>query len=206
MILTERQKKIIEIVKKLGPITGEEIANQLKLTKSALRTDFSILRKLSILNSKQKIGYTFNKDIKEFNEKNLVKDIMSYPITVDESYSVHKTILLMFEKDVGTIFITKNDNLSGIVSRKDLLRIAIGKTDIENIPINLIMTRTPNIIYSTEDEKIEECVKKIITHEIDSVPVIRVEEKDEKKINKVVGRLTKTNIAKLLLNILENKN
>lgn len=206
MQLTERQKEIVEIIKKNGPITGDEIAKMIYITRSALRTDFSILKKMSIIKSKQKVGYTYNEAFVKSNNKTLVKHIMGTPVTIDESYSVYKTVLLMFEKDIGTIFITKDGNLSGIVSRKDLLRIAIGKRDIEQIPINLIMTRMPNIIFSMENETIEECVKKIIEHQIDSVPVIRIVEKNGKEIYKVVGRFTKTNVSRLLLDILENKN
>lgn len=206
MQLTERQKEIVEIIKKHGPITGDEIAKMIYITRSALRTDFSILRKVSIIKSKQKVGYTYNEAFVESNNKTLVKHIMSMPITIDESYSVYKTVLLMFEKDIGTIFITKDGNLAGIVSRKDLLRIAIGKRDIEQIPINLIMTRMPNIVFATEDETIESCVKKIIEHQIDSVPVVRITEKNSRESYKVVGRFTKTNVSKLLLDIVGNQN
>ncbi|MGL4642196.1 MAG: helix-turn-helix transcriptional regulator [Cetobacterium sp.] len=206
MQLTERQKEIMEIIKKHGPITGDEIAKMIYITRSALRTDFSILRKMSIIKSKQKVGYTYNEAFVESNNKTLVKHIMSMPITIDESYSVYKTVLLMFEKDIGTIFITKDGNLAGIVSRKDLLRIAIGKRDIEQIPINLIMTRMPNIVFATEDETIESCVKKIIEHQIDSVPVVRITEKNGRESYKVVGRFTKTNVSKLLLDIVANQN
>ncbi|MGL4946647.1 MAG: CBS domain-containing protein [Cetobacterium sp.] len=206
MQLTERQKEIVEIIKKYGPITGDDIAKMIYITRSALRTDFSILRKMSIIKSKQKVGYTYNQAFIDSNNKTLVKHIMSAPITIDESYSVYKTVLLMFEKDIGTIFITKDGNLAGIVSRKDLLRIAIGKRDIEHIPINLIMTRMPNLVFSIEDETIEDCIKKIIEHQIDSVPVVRITEKQGKEMYKVVGRFTKTNASKLLLDILENKN
>lgn len=204
MVLTERQKEIVEIIKKYGPITGEEIAKKIYITRSALRTDFSILKKLSIIKSKQKVGYTYNEAFVESTNKTLVKHIMSKPITIDETYSVYKTVLLMFEKDIGTVYVTKDGNLSGIVSRKDLLRTAIGKRDIEQIPINMIMTRMPNIIFTTENEPIEECVKKLIDHEIDSVPVVRYTDNPNKL--KVVGRFTKTNVTKLILDILENKN
>ena len=193
MTLTERQKEIIDIVKKYQPITGKEIGERLYLTRSALRTDFSILTGMKILESKPKIGYSYIE--KKDSEK--VKDIMGPSITVDTNLSVYETILNIFSKDVGTIFITDHDSLVGVVSRKDLLKIAIGRTDIEKIPINIIMTRMPNIIYAEENESILESVKKLIKHQIDSLPVVRIEEKDGKKIYHTVGRLNKTNIAKL---------
>ena len=125
-----------------------------------------------------------------------------FPLTVDTNLSVYETILNIFSKDVGTIFITDQGSLVGVVSRKDLLKIAIGRTDIEKIPINIIMTRMPNIIYAEEDETILESVKKLIKHQIDSLPVVRIEEKGGKKIYHTVGRLTKTNIAKLFMETL----
>ena len=170
MTLTERQKEIIDIVKKYQPITGKEIGERLYLTRSALRTDFSILTGMKILESKPKIGYSYIE--KKDSEK--VKDIMGPSITVDTNLSVYETILNIFSKDVGTIFITDQGSLVGVVSRKDLLKIAIGRTDIEKIPINIIMTRMPN----------------------------RIEEKGGKKIYHTVGRLTKTNIAKLFMETL----
>ena len=198
MTLTERQKEIIDIVKKYQPITGKEIGERLYLRRSALRTDFSILTGMKILESKPKIGYSYIE--KKDSEK--VKDIMGPSITVDTNLSVYETILNIFSKDVGTIFITDQGSLVGVVSRKDLLKIAIGRTDIEKIPINIIMTRMPNIIYAEEDETILESVKKLIKHQIDSLPVVRIEEKGGKKIYHTVGRLTKTNIAKLFMETL----
>jgi len=198
LILTERQKEIIDIVKKYQPITGKEIGERLYLTRSALRTDFSILTGMKILESKPKIGYSYIE--KKDSEK--VKDIMGPSITVDTNLSVYETILNIFSKDVGTIFITDQGSLVGVVSRKDLLKIAIGRTDIEKIPINIIMTRMPNIIYAEENESILESVKKLIKHQIDSLPVVRIEEKGGKKIYHTVGRLTKTNIAKLFMETL----
>lgn len=61
------------------------------------------------------------------------------------------------------------------------------------------MTRMPNIIYCEEKDEIVEGVKKIIEHQIDSLPVLKVKESRGKKIYKLVGRLTKTNITKLFL-------
>lgn len=200
MTLTDRQKEIIDIVKKYQPITGQEIGERLFLTRSALRTDFSILTKMRILESRPKVGYTYI----EKNESEKVKDIMGPPITVDSNLSVYETIINIFTKDVGTIFVTENDLLVGVVSRKDLLKIAIGKSDIDKIPINVIMTRMPNIIYVEENDSVLASVKKLIAHQIDSLPVVRVEIENGIKLFKIVGRLTKTNITKLFMEFLSN--
>lgn len=200
MSLTQRQKDIIEIVKEYQPITGDGIAEKLSLTRSALRTDFSILTGRGYLKSKPKVGYTYQ----EREEKKYIGDIMGEVVSVDYNLSVYETILKIFSKDVGTMFITEGESLVGIVSRKDLLKIAIGKNDIDKVPINVIMTRMPNIIYCEEGEAIIDGVKKIIEHQIDCLPVVRVKEVKGKKIYKLVGRLTKTNIAKLFLEYYNN--
>lgn len=195
MSLTQRQKTIVEIVKENQPIIGDEIAKRLSLTRSALRTDFSILTGKGILKSKPKVGYIYQ----ERKEKKYIQEIMGPVVSVESNLSVYDTILQIFAKDVGTIFITEGENLVGIVSRKDLLKIAIGKTDINKVPINVIMTRMPNIIYCEENDEIVEVVKKLIEHQIDSLPVLKIKEVRGKKVYKIVGRVTKTNITKLFL-------
>lgn len=197
--MTERQKKIIEIVRKNQPIKGDDIAKELGLTRSALRTDFSILIKENILESKVKKGYYY----KEKQEFKYIKEIMSSPIVIDLNLSVYDTIVNMFTEDVGNMFVVQKDSLVGVVSRKDLLKTAIGKTDINKIPVSMVMTRMPNVIYVEEDETIISGVKKIIKHQVDSLPVVRVVEQKGEKIFKVVGRLTKTNTTKLLMGLLQ---
>lgn len=199
--MTDRQKKIIEIVKKNQPIKGDDIAKELGVTRSALRTDFSILTKENIIEAKVKKGYYY-KEKKDFR---YVKEIMSSPIMIDLNTSVYDTIINMFTEDVGNIFVIQKDSLVGVVSRKDLLKSVIGNLDINKMPVSMVMTRMPNVIYVEEDESILSGVKKIIKHQVDSLPVVKVIETEDEIVYKVVGRLTKTNTTKLLMGILEKK-
>ena len=108
----------------------------------------------------------------------------------------------MFLSDVGSIFIIDDEeNLCGIVSRKDLLKATIGGADMNKMPIGMIMTRTPNIITVEKDDSVIVVAKKIIEHEIDSIPV--VENLDESRC-RVIGKISKTNITKLFLEIVDN--
>ncbi|RYD04099.1 hypothetical protein N752_16080 [Desulforamulus aquiferis] len=52
MELSKRQETILEIVKKNGPITGEQIAEQLNLTRATLRPDLSILTMAGLLEAR----------------------------------------------------------------------------------------------------------------------------------------------------------
>ena len=133
-----------------------------------------------------------------------VKDIMSMPVVIKQDTNIYDTIVTMFLSDVGSIFvIDNNENLCGIVSRKDLLKATIGGADINKIPVGMIMTRTPNVITVNKEDDIILATKKIIEHEVDSVPVVEINEDDENHV-KVIGRLSKTNITKLFLEIVDN--
>lgn len=209
MKLTSRQEEIIKLVKKNEPITSEKIASKLNVTRAALRPDLAILTMTGILEARPKVGYIYSKKpsytmIYEYIKNIKVKDIMSKPVLVNEESTVYDGIVHLFLNDVGTLFIENQENLVGAVSRKDFLKIAIGGTDIHKVPIGIIMTRMPNIIYLEKEECIYDAAKKIIEHEIDSLPVIDKITEDEKEIFKVVGKVSKTNITKLLVSISEN--
>ena len=65
------------------------------------------------------------------------------------------------------------------------------------------MTRTPNVITANKEDDVVLAAKKIIEHEVDSIPVVEINEEDTNQI-KVIGRLSKTNITKLFLEIADN--
>lgn len=207
--LNKRQLKIIDIVKANEPITSENIAASLNVTRATLRSDLAILTMTGILDARPKVGY-FYSGISEINlvgnkiKDKKVEDIMSMPILVKKDTSTYDVIVTMFLSDVGSIvIIDDNENLCGVVSRKDLLKATLGGADINKIPIGMIMTRTPNVVTINREESVLLAAKKIIEHEIDSVPVIEYDVKDKTK-TKVVGRLSKTNITKLFLEIVDN--
>ena len=65
------------------------------------------------------------------------------------------------------------------------------------------MTRTPNVITANKEDDVILATKKIIEHEVDSIPVVEINKEDTNHI-KVIGRLSKTNITKLFLEIADN--
>ena len=204
--LNQRQQKIIEIVKENEPITSEQIASILNVTRATLRSDLAILTMTGILDARPKVGYFYTgisnlslvgNDIK--NKK--VEEVMGIPVVAKKDDSLYEVIVNIFLSDAGTVFIIDEDEtLCGVVSRKDLLKATIGGGDMNKIPIGMIMTRTPNIVTVTKDDSIILVAKKIIEHEIDSIPVV---ENVDNKI-KVVGKISKTNITKLFLEMVDN--
>ena len=61
----------------------------------------------------------------------------------------------------------------GVSSRKDLLRASMIGQDIHTMPISVIMSRMPNIVYLEEEDLVIYAASQMIDKEIDSIPVVR---------------------------------
>nr|WP_303873532.1 helix-turn-helix transcriptional regulator [Tepidanaerobacter acetatoxydans] len=198
---------MVDIVKKYEPITSEQIADKLNLTRSALRPDLAVLTMLGILEARPRVGYFFaGKDPKNLISEKIsdikVDKIKSVPAVIKEDTSVYDAIVTLFLTDVGTLFITDKDgNLAGLVSRKDLLKIAIGNADIHKMPIGIVMTRMPNIITVTPEESAYDAARKIVDHQVDALPVVKIVTENGQEKYKVVGKVTKTTITKLFVEL-----
>lgn len=203
--LSKRQIEIIEIVKAAQPATSEAIAGELGLTRAALRSDLSVLTQLGFLAARPKVGYVLQEKLNVSAEKILkrrVSEVMSVAVVINEKDSLHDAMVKFFLEDVGSIFVINEKGLSGILSRKDLLKSVIGEKDITTVPVSMAMTRMPNIVTVEEDAYVPEAINKLIVHEIDSLPV--TSSKSESEYIEIVGRFTKTNATKLLSELLKN--
>lgn len=193
MKLTARQEEIINIVKTEQPISGDKIAGKLGLTKPTLRSDLAVLTMTGILDAKPKVGYFFSGSPVEpllfesvYNRK--VTDIMIAPICLPQTTTIADCVTHLFMYDVGTLYIVDQETqeLCGVVSRKDLLRSLLNQGD-QKLPVAVIMTRMPNIVRVTPEQKILEVADLLIKSQVDSLPVVETAESQ-----KVVGKITKT--------------
>lgn len=208
MELTKRQEVILDIVKNEGPITGEQIAERLSLTRATLRPDMAILTMSGMLEARPRVGYFYSgkkpgRVLAEKIHRFLVGDVKSVPVVVSEQCSIYDAVVTMFIEDVGTMFVVREGGyLEGVISRKDLLKTTLGGQDIHKLPVGVIMTRMPNVIYSEPDESVWEAARKLITHEVDALPVVRqVKGKNGAPELEVVGRLSKTNVTRLFVEL-----
>ncbi len=163
---------------------------------------------VGILDARPRVGYFYTGKtslgyVSDEIKRILVEDVKSMPVVLDESTSIYDAIVFMFLEDVGSIYITNDGVLSGVISRKDIIRSVMGGTDLYKIPIGVIMTRMPNIVYVEPKDSVLSAAKKLIDHEIDSLPVVEVIEKD-KNIYRVIGRITKTTITRLFVELGSN--
>jgi predicted transcriptional regulator len=197
-------------VETAGPITGDKIARRLEVTRAALRSDLAILVMSGILDARTKVGYfytgkkgpgLFADEIKNI----LVRDVQSLPVVVSDTANAYDTMVTMFTEDVGNVFVVEGKGiLAGDVSRQDLLKAAASGGDLASLPVRLIMTPLPKLVVASEQEPAVSAARKIIENEVDSLPVVQ-EIGAAKKKYKVIGRLGKTNMTKLLLELAEGR-
>jgi CBS domain-containing protein len=175
----------------------------LNLTRATLRPDLAILTMSGILDARPRVGYFYSgkstmQAIGESIKKKKVNEYKSLPILIKDDSKVYDAICTMFLEDVGTLFVVNENNyLSGVVSRKDLLRSAIGKQNLEDIPVSIIMTRMPNLILTYPEESLYDAATKMIQYQIDALPVVR---KGANPLDfnqyEIIGRITKTTVTR----------
>lgn len=146
---------------------------------------------------------TTESEAEELNHRWLepVGSLKSMPIVIDEKTSVYDAIVTLFLEDVGTIFVVTKGCLSGVVSRKDLLKTTMGGTDVQQIPVAMIMTRMPNIVTIRPEDTLLKAARKIIEHQIDCLPVVEPVSESEDGCYRVVGKVSKTNITNQFVEI-----
>lgn len=200
MKLTSRQLEIIKIVKENEPISGDNIAKLLGLSRATLRSDLAILTMTGLLDARPKVGYFYTGQtveplLYEKLYKKQVKELMLTPLLIHQSVTVYEAVTHLFMYDVGSLYVKDDqDELIGILSRKDLLRAAISNQNTDKTPVAMIMTRMPNIITITEEQTILEAGALLMQHSIDTLPVV---EKNQPK--KVIGKLTKTKLMEYFI-------
>lgn len=155
------------------------------------------------IDAKPKVGYFIsnskgNRDISDKLLSIKLAEIKSVPVVVNESTSVDDAIVSIFLENVGTLFVTDGDILKGVVSRKDLLKAAMGGRDLSTVPVGVIMTRAPKVVYCTEEETIIDAAEKIIDNDIDCVPIVEFDKDDKLR---VIGRVSKTNVTRIVLDL-----
>ena len=149
MRLTERQKEITAIVRENGPITGEQIAERLHVTRSALRGDLAVLLSGEVIAARRRLGYYY----------------------------------LGGGEDPA----------------------AMGRENLQSMPISMVMTSKSKMIFAEPKDSMVDVAKKLIDYEIDCLPVITIEDEGGSKKYVLHGRLSKTNITRLFLELGKGK-
>ncbi|MFM9329610.1 helix-turn-helix transcriptional regulator [Paenibacillus mesotrionivorans] len=202
--MTSRQKEILALVRKSAPVTGEQIAEQLGLSRPTIRSDLAVLIMLGLLDAKPKVGYFPGAAAQPQGEVRRmlldlkVKDIQSRPVNIREASTVQDAVVAMFLENTGSIFVTDEQNwLQGIVSRKDLLKVILGNPGSAAMPVSLVMTRKANLVTVGPEEPALDAARMMIRHEVESLPVV-VAVPDKSEIE-VIGRVSNSTMTRILV-------
>jgi DeoR family transcriptional regulator, catabolite repression regulator len=202
--LTSRQKEIVALVRKSAPVTGEQIAEQLGLSRPTIRSDLAVLVMLGLLDAKPKVGYFPGAAAEPQGELRRmlldwkVRDIASRPVIIRETATVQDAVVAMFLENAGSVFVTdEKGNLQGIVSRKDLLKVTLGNPASPAMPVSLVMTRKANLVTVGPDDSALEAAKKMVRHEVESLPVVQPAEGASDV--EVIGRISNTSMTRILV-------
>lgn len=178
----------------------------LGVSRPTIRSDLAVLVMLRHIDAKPKVGYflgTAAHDVhapSKLIESVKVKDVMGIPVLLRETVTVSDAVVALFLENVGSLMIVNQEGaLAGVVSRKDLLKVTLGQATATAMPVSLVMTRQPNIVTVKPEDSVLEAARKMIHHEVDTLPVVKAIEGREGL--EVVGRITKTTMTKLLLDV-----
>ncbi|QAY68447.1 CBS domain-containing protein [Paenibacillus protaetiae] len=195
---------MLDLVKKHAPVTGDQLAEHLGVSRPTLRSDLSLLVMLGMLDAKPKVGYflgnvldTGNRSARLF-QSITVREVMGIPVNIPDKLSVHDAVITLFTENADTLLIVNDHKrFVGIVTPKDLLKITLGNSSAAAIPISLVMTRYPNIVTVLPDDSVLSAIHKMLLHQVDCLPVINPNP-DVMQLPEVAGWLSKSNIVRLM--------
>ncbi|MCV3296157.1 helix-turn-helix transcriptional regulator [Oenococcus kitaharae] len=195
MDLTLRQREIVRILKKRSPLTGERIAEDLKLSLPTIRPDLRFLTGISLLKARPKVGYEYqggqliNLDYEHLYHQTIAAILL--PTTeIKANDTLQDAVGQLFLNDVGSLYVLDDqENLVGLISRKDLLRASLDNSRVQSMTASMVMTRMPNLITATADMPILEAGRLLLLHQVDSLPVV-----DKQAPRHVIGKITKNRI------------
>lgn len=200
--LTQRQNKIIQLLKAESPMTGETLATKLNISLATIRADLRLLTTIGILDARPKVGYAYQgenllqMDSQKFFQT-IIAAILLPPTEIKLTTSMEEAVTKLFLADVGSLYVLDDDGaLVGLISRKDLLRASFTNRDT-TLPASIVMTRMPNVITVTADTSIIAASKLLLKHNVDSLPVVQ-----NAGDTHVIGKITKNRIFKYLIETL----
>ncbi|MBD3155146.1 MAG: CBS domain-containing protein [Candidatus Aenigmarchaeota archaeon] len=117
-----------------------------------------------------------------------VKKFMNKPITTPPNVLVKDAAEILTSKKIGSLIVTKNDEMLGIITETDLTRRVISKgLDPNKTLLKDVMTK--EVIYLDPEETMEEAMHVMNENVIKKLPIV--------EDGKLVGIITTTDIIKI---------
>lgn len=194
-----------------APITGDQIAESLGISRPTIRSDLSVLVMLGYIDAKPKVGYFPGRQLSPDGRARdrlaalRVKDVMSRPVVIAETANVNDAVITLFVENTGILSVTDAEGyLAGLVTIKDLLKVTLGNPTAASIPVSMVMTRIPRIVTATPEEALWDAAKKLLDHQIGGMPVVQPVDggrEGPRTRLEVVGRVSKTTMTQALVEL-----
>jgi len=108
-------------------------------------------------------------------------------ITSDPDITVRKAVELMSKRDIGSLLITQDGKMVGIMTERDVMKKVVSKgLSPEKTKVSEIMTK--KVITTTPDTRLDHACKKMESNHIKKLPVL-----DDN--DKLIGILTTTDVV-----------
>ena len=106
---------------------------------------------------------------------------------VSPNSTLHETLNVMAEKDIGAVPVVQKGKIVGIFSERDFVRNAASVKHLSmNLPINHFMTK--KVRYVSPNHSMEDCMNLMTTHHIRHLPILEG--------NKLIGIITIGDVVK----------
>ncbi len=209
MQLTPRQGRIVEQVKHCAPITAEDLAAKLSVSRAAIRADLALLTMSGYLAARPRVGYTYagRQESAELLARLCqlkVRDVQAIPTIIRATSSLYDAVVATFVEDASTLFVLDDaEHLLGAVSRSDLLRSAIGQVDLDKVPVSVIMTRACNLATLQPDDHIFAAARKFRTHGLSVLPIVKEVATASGQGLEVTGIISLNTVNALLIELMD---
>jgi CBS domain-containing protein len=120
--------------------------------------------------------------------------ITKSPALITPETSIGEAAKMMFEQDIGSLFVQNEDKLVGVITDRDIVTRGLAKGVGLQSPVQAIMTE--KVLYCFENDAIEDVAENLAKNQVHRMPVL---DKNKRLLGVVslgdLGRLGKKDIA-----------
>jgi CBS domain-containing protein len=115
-----------------------------------------------------------------------ISEIMQVKVvTAESNTTIHDIACLMDQKNIGSVLISDNDTVRGIITERDITHQLYKGNNLSKIPASQLMIK--EIISATPETTIGEAIKILFKNKFRRLPII--------KNNRLIGIITSTDIC-----------
>ncbi len=109
--------------------------------------------------------------------KRTISDLMkqkdlSHPSLIEDTANVEDALRLLEANDVGALLVVRQNSVVGVFSERDFARAYVSQKMILKPDTKIRSLMSKNVIYVTDDYKLDECMAVMVNLKIRHLPVL----------------------------------